>query len=197
MKPEIVKTSLDGFLKKGIRKMTIQKLVEPLGISSKTVYKYFSDKEDVLRECLAVHYSGLLIQALSVIESCPNAALALEQVWKQAIQTDFGVNRVFYYDLNHYYPELQDEILKKHGRKIEKTFLKLIRDGMTRGYFRKELDPQIVFEAMTVMYRSLTRTDDFRKFRNTPASLANQTIQVYLRGICTEKGLKELSSHEK
>jgi AcrR family transcriptional regulator len=193
MKPEIIKTSLEGFLKKGIRKMTIQKLVEPLGISSKTVYKYFSNKEDVLRECLAVHYSGLVNQALSVVESCPNAALALEQVWNQAIQTDFGINRVFYFDLNHYYPALQDEILKKHGGKIEKTVLKLIRDGMTEGYFRKELDPQIVFGAMTVIYRSLTRTDDFKKFRKTPESLANQTILVYLRGICTEKGLKELS----
>ena len=174
--------------------MTIQKLVAPLSISTKTVYKYFSNKEDVLRECLVVHYSGLLNQALAVVESCPNAAVALEQIWKQAIQTDFGVNRVFYYDLNHYYPSLQDEILKKHGGKIEKTFLKLIKNGVTEGYFRKELDPQIVFEAMTVIYRSLTRTDDFKKFRNTPESLANQTILVYLRGICTERGLKELSS---
>jgi AcrR family transcriptional regulator len=194
MKQEIIRTSLEGFLKKGIREMTIQKLVAPLCISTKTVYKYFSNKEDVLRECLAVHYSGLLSQALAIVELCPNATLALEQVWKQAIQTDFGVNRVFYYDLNHYYPALQDEILKKHGGKIEKTLLKLIRDGMTEGYFRKELDPQIVFEAMTVMYRSLTRTDDFRKFRNTAESLASQTILVYLRGICTEKGLKELTT---
>ncbi len=174
--------------------MTIQKLVEPLGISSKTVYKYFNNKEDVLRECLVVHYSGLLNQALAVVESCPNAVLALERVWNQAIQTDFGVNRVFYYDLNHYYPALQDDILKKHGGKIEKTILRLITDGMKEGYIRKELDPRIVFEAMTVMYRSLTRTDDFRKFRNTPQSLASQTILVYLRGICTEKGMKELSS---
>jgi AcrR family transcriptional regulator len=194
MKPEIINTSLEGFLKKGIRKMTIQKLVEPLGISSKTVYKYFSNKEDVLRACLALHYSGLRSQALIVVESCPNAALALEQVWKQAIHTDFGINRVFYYDLNHYYPALQDEILKKHGGKIEKTLLKLIRDGMTDGYFRKELDPRIIFEAMTIIYRSLTRTDDFRKFRNTAESLASQTILVYLRGICTEKGLKELTT---
>ena len=193
MKQEIINTSLDGFLKKGIRKMTIQKLVAPLGISTKTVYKYFSNKEDVLRECLAIHYSRLLNQALDVTESFPNAALALEQVWKQAIDTDFGVNHVFYYDLNHYYPALQDEILKKHGGKIEKAFLNLIKKGMVEGYFRRDLDPRIVFEAMTVLYRSLTRTDDFIKFRITPESLASQTLLIYLRGICTEKGLKELS----
>ena len=174
--------------------MTIQKLVAPLGISTKTVYKHFRDKEDLLRACLSVHYTGLLDQANAIGDQCPNAAVALENIWKRAIQTDFGVNHVFYHDLNHYYPELQDEILKKHGRKIEKALLLLIKKGMDEGLFRKGLDPRIIFEAMTVMYRSLTRAADFRKFRIAPEELARQTVQVYLRGLCTEKGLKELTS---
>jgi AcrR family transcriptional regulator len=194
MRQEIINTSLEGFLKKGIRKMTIQKLVAPLGISTKTVYKYFNNKEDVLRECLSVHYSGLLNQTLATGALYPNPAIALENIWKQAIHTDFGVNRVFYHDLNYYYPELQDEILKKHGGKMETTIVKLIKKGMSEGYFRKDLEPQIIFESMTVMYRSLTRTEDFRKFRSNPENLARQTVQVYLRGICTQKGLNELSS---
>ena len=174
--------------------MTVRKLVAPLGISTKTVYKFFSNKEDVLRECLAVHYSAMLNQTFAIGEQFPNAALALENIWNQAIHTDFGVNRVFYHDLNHYYPELQDEILKKHGGKLERAMIKLIKKGMETGYFRKDLDPPVIFEAMTVMYGSLTRTEDFRKFRTSPENLARQTVQVYLRGICTEKGLKELTT---
>jgi AcrR family transcriptional regulator len=194
MRQEIINTSLEGFLKKGIRKMTIQKLVAPLGISTKTVYKYFNNKEDVLRECLSIHYSGLLNQTFATGALYPNPAIALENIWKHAIHIDFGVNRIFYHDLNYYYPELQDEILKKHGGKMETTIVKLIKKGMSEGYFRKDLEPQIIFEAMTVMYRSLTRTEDFRKFRSNPENLARQTVQVYLRGICTQKGLIELSS---
>jgi len=194
MRQEIILTSLEGFLKKGIRKMTVQKLVAPLGISTKTVYKHFSNKEDVLRACLAVHYTGLLNQATVIEDKYPNAAIALENIWKQAIRTDFGVNRVFYHDLNHYYPALQDEILRKHGGKLERAVMNLIKKGMDEGYFRKELEPQVIYEAMTVMYRSLTRGEEFRKFRIPPEELARQTVQVYLRGICTDKGLKELTS---
>jgi len=50
MKKEILQTSLKQFLKHGIRQMSIQKLVEPLGISTKTVYKYFKNKEELLEE---------------------------------------------------------------------------------------------------------------------------------------------------
>ncbi len=194
MRQEIINTSLEGFLKKGIRKMTVRKLVAPLGISTKTVYKNFDDKEDLLRECLSVHYSRLLQQTYIAGAQYPNPAIALENLWKKAFQIDFGVNRIFYHDLNHYYPELQDEILKKHGGKIETIIIKQIKKGISEGYFLKNLQPRLIFEAMTVIYRSLTRTDDFRRFRSNPEDLVRQTVHIYLRGICTEKGLHELSS---
>jgi hypothetical protein len=124
----------------------------------------------------------------------PNPAIALETLWKKAFQIDFGVNRIFYYDLNHYYPELQDEILKKHGGKIETVIIKLIKKGMNEGYFLQNLHPRLIFEAMTVIYRSLTRTEDFKNFRSHPENLVRQTVHIYLRGICTDKGLKELTT---
>jgi len=174
--------------------MTVQKLVAPLGISTKTVYKYFSNKEDLLRECLSVHYSRLFKHTYISGDQFPNPAIALENLWQKAFQIDFGVNRIFYHDLNHYYPELQDEILKKHGGKIEATIVKLIKEGIDKGYFLKDLQPRLIFEAMTVIYRSLTRTEDFKKFRVNPKDLVRQTVHIYLRGICTSKGLNELTS---
>ena len=196
MREEIIKTSLQQFLKNGIRKMTIQNLVAPQGISTKTVYKYFHNKEELLRECLSVHYARLLDEAILTGDSYPNVVIALENSWKQAIDTDFGVNQAFYHDLNYYYPSLQDEILKKYGKKISVTFIKLIELGIKEGYFRKNLNPPVVFEAMTVIYSSLTRTEQFKRFRLTPAELARHTILVYLRGICTENGLKEIKLSE-
>jgi len=192
MKPEIIRVSLEGFLQKGIRKMTIQKLVEPLGISTKTVYKYFANKEDLLRDCLVLHYTGLMDQVAARTTQNANAVVTLENIWEQAIRADFGVNRIFYHDLNYYYPALQDEILKTQGGQLEKFILQLIKKGILEGHFRKELDPQVIFLAITVLYRSLTRTKDFLKFNHSPEELVRQTVQVYLRGICTEKGLKYL-----
>ncbi|MEO6731986.1 MAG: TetR/AcrR family transcriptional regulator, partial [Ferruginibacter sp.] len=57
MKEEIIQTSLKQFLKHGIREMSIQKLIEPLGISTKTVYKYFKNKEELLEEALNLYHA--------------------------------------------------------------------------------------------------------------------------------------------
>ena len=57
MKDEIKQTALRQFLKFGIREMSIQKLVEPMGISTKTVYKFFKNKEELLEEALHLFYA--------------------------------------------------------------------------------------------------------------------------------------------
>jgi AcrR family transcriptional regulator len=194
LKQDIINTSLAGFLKYGIRKMTVQKLVAPLGISTKTVYKYFRDKENLLTQCLEIHYSKLLKEVFSNENKYPNAVQALAGSWKEAIETDFGVNSVFYHDINYYYPALQDKILKKHSEKINGVFIGLIKSGIAQGYFRKDINPPIVLQAIGILYTSLTRTTQFRKFRLSPAALLDQTILVYLRGICTHKGLEEIKS---
>src|ERR1700759_276931 len=111
MKDEILNISLQRFLKFGIRKMTIQKLVAPLRISTKTVYKYFSNKEDLLKECLIIHYTRLL-EGIPGMESQADPVQAMQTLWQKAVDTDFGTNHLFYHDLNYYYPELQDEILQ-------------------------------------------------------------------------------------
>jgi AcrR family transcriptional regulator len=194
LKQDIIKTSLAGFLKHGIRKMTLQKLVEPLGISTKTVYKYFDDKEDLLAQCLHLHYSQILEDALITMNQYPNAVQALAGSWKKAMETDFGANRVFYHDINYYYPALQDKILKKHGEKINSAFMDLINSGIAQGYFRKDIHPPVVHQAMAVLYTSLTRTTQYKRFRLSPEALLDQTLQVYLRGICTDIGLEEINS---
>ena len=197
MREDIIKVSLAGFLKHGIRKMTVQNLVSPLGISTKTVYKYFQNKEDLLKECLVLHYSSQTRELLESIEKCPNAIQALATIWNMTIAADFGVAKSFYHDLNYYYPALQDGILKKYGNKISDTIVKLMNLGIQEGYFMKDLNPALSIKAMSVLYSSITRTDQYKNLKLSANTLAEQTVFVYLRGICTEKGIKELNSYKK
>jgi len=57
MKDEILQTALEQFLKYGIREMSIRKLIASLGISTKTVYKYYKNKEELLEDNKAFEIS--------------------------------------------------------------------------------------------------------------------------------------------
>jgi len=64
--------------------------------------------------------------------------------------------------------------------------------GVKQGYFRNDIVPAMIPEVTSALYSSITRTDQFKKYKLTPGVLMQNTIEAYLRGVCTEKGLKEL-----
>jgi len=190
VKEEIIETSLQQFLRHGIRKMTVQKLIAPMGISTKTVYKYFNDKEDLLKHCLVKHYSELAKDF--DITGSSNPVIAIFKLWHNAMELDFGVNHIFYHDLNYYYPRLQDSILHRFFKKRFSKLGELMEKGVKQGYFRNDIVPAMIPEVTSALYSSITRTDQFKKYKLTPGVLMQNTIEAYLRGVCTEKGLKEL-----
>jgi AcrR family transcriptional regulator len=168
-----------------------------LGISTKTVYTHFWNKEDLLKHCLLLHYSELEKQFLNLGIETKNPVAAICELWYNAIDLDFGVNQVFYHDLNYYYPQLQDAVLRKFFKRNFSKIQHIVVSGIKEGYFRDDLVAEVIPEVISVLYSSITRTGQFKKFKLSAAQLMHNTIDAYLRGVCTDKGLKEIKKNNK
>lgn len=193
-KENIIQNSLKQFLLNGIRKMTIQQIIAPLGISTKTVYKHFNSKEELLEACLIIHYEKMSHEFRGFAEHSADPATLFFNIFLKGLEEDFKTAPVFYHDLNYYYPEIQDKILSKHQETFGLIISKAMNDGMEQGFFIRELNPVVVLETLGLLYRSLTRTGQYDKFELSPFDLASNTLVVYLRGICTAKGINVLDN---
>lgn len=190
LKDRIVEVALEQFLKHGIRSMTIKKLVEPMGISTKTVYKYFKSKEDLLTECLRLLYGSYHNEFVTILSGNQSPVNHLLLVFRSALVKDFGVNQEFFHDLNHYYPELQNAAIQYYSENYPPLMLSLVQKGVDEAYFYPFIKPGLVLNAITVLYTSITRPAD-KKRPDNPNELFKSLVEVYIRGMCTEKGLKE------
>src|SRR6478735_7963572 len=123
MKEEILQTALKQFLKYGIREMSIQKLIEPLGISTKTVYKYFKNKEELLEGALHLYYAEQY-QLLENLATDQRAVPLLFDIWHTAIEGAYHTNTVFFQDLHYYYPELERKIERTNANNFSKQFIR-------------------------------------------------------------------------
>lgn len=193
-KEDIIQNSLKQFLLNGIRKMTVQQIVAPLGISTKTVYKYWGSKEELLEACLLVHYEKMGREFKKMIANSSNPAERLFRMFFMGLEEDFKVAPVFYHDLNYYYPEMQDKVISRYYENNGQHITDTIKNGMEQGFFRQELNARVILESLGLLYRSLTRTGQYREFNLSPFELASNTIVVFLRGICTPKGIKILDN---
>lgn len=194
MRDIILQKSLKLFLKHGIRKMSNQKLVECLGISSKTIYKHFSDREELLEQVLHLYHKEQyeMLEKLSVGQ---NPACLFVDIWRVAVETECKINKVFYDELHHYYPELERKVERAIGKKFEQFFLSIIQNGIDEGFFRKEVDPGVILKSVLVLHRAAVRTGQFKRFQLSAKELPLVTSVIYIRGICTKQGLQVLDEH--
>lgn len=196
MKNKILDISLRQFLLHGIRKMSVQKLVEPLNISTKTFYKYFKNKEDLLKGAL-ISYYDLKYRTLESDAEGHHVVHVLCNIWNGAMEAELNVNQKFFQDLLYYYPELNEKFTAKTNLKFLKPFIRIIERGIDEGVFREEIIPEVVLDCMFVLYMSIVRKRDFKRFSLDFRTLLLNTMIVYIRGICTEKGSRELNEHIK
>src|SRR3954468_23480341 len=170
MKTEILQTSLRYFLKHGIRKMSNDKLVEQLGISTKTLYKYFKNKEDLLEQALDSYYTQQY-EGLKKMPADKGMACLLFDIWYTAIVAGYKINNVFYKDLHYYYPELARKSEIAVTKKFSEQFLLSIRRGIDEGSFRKDIIPEVVLENIFVQYEAIARLDRFKRFKLSSTSI--------------------------
>ena len=193
MKNEIIQTSLQQFMKYGIRKITMKKLIEPLGISTKTVYKYFKNKEQLLEEILGFLYSQQSVDSVLSVYKTPVEQLYF--TFYKGIESEYKINKTFFFDLHHYYPVLNEKVIEKNSKKLILSFIQIIKKGIEEDFFRNDMIPEVIIESITVLYKSITKTDLLKKFRLSQHDMMKNTIGVIIRGMCTAKGNKHLTKH--
>ena len=194
MKDKIVEVALEQFLNHGIRSMTIKKLIDPMGISTKTVYKYFDSKEDLLAECLRVLYGGYHNEFVAILGSNESPVNQLLILFRSTLDKDFGVNQEFFHDLNYYYPELQNAAIQYYIENYPRLMVPLVQKGIEEGYFHQFIIPEVVLNGIGTLYTSITRPEDKIR-RDNPYKLFKNLVEVYIRGMCTEKGLEEIENN--
>jgi AcrR family transcriptional regulator len=194
MKEEILSTALKQFLKLGIRHTSIQNLVEPLGISTKTFYKYYENKEQLLEDALRLYYSEQYSR-FEQFENSQNAAQFLFNMWYHGVIQECRVNRVFFEDLNYYYPEIEKRIGQEAGKKIWTRFKSSIEEGIEGGIFKAGTNADLFLESLSAIYLGITRTPDFKKFRMPMDSIYLNSIAVLIRGICTVESIPDFDKY--
>ena len=194
MKNEILQASLTMCLQYGIRHMSIQKLVESLNISTKTVYKFFKNKEELL-EAVLYRYHGEQYQLLENLPAGENAACLFFSIWQLATQQQYQINKAFYEDLHYYYPELEQKVNAVIGPKFEQFFLSVIHQAMDEEAFRSDLLPEVALHSVLVLHQAAVRTEVFNRFGLSAQALMIHTTGQYIRSLCTPSGLQAVDAH--
>lgn len=165
---EILETTSLLFSQEGIKKTSVDLISSHCGISKKTFYQYYSDKEAVIKEIVKKSLQKIEKYIITLSNISPNAVSELINFFK-FLQSNISVfTPVFINDLLKFYPSVNDFILEFRAKIFFPFFIQNVQRGILENCYRNSVDGRLTGELyfkqidLTLEDNSLTAKEKFR-----------------------------------
>ncbi len=180
----------------GIKSITMDDAARHLGISKKTLYQFFSDKTELVREAVSQevkikqkNFSPFSNQSLNAVEEL----LAYHKV---QIKMIFDYKPNFIYDLKKYYPEIYNKYVNVKRKKIIESVKQNLLKGIKEGFFRADLDADIISRITLMRIEGMIHSGLFTIDEMMSPKVFSEIFYYHVYGIVTNKGRAYFESHK-
>lgn len=194
MKEKIINKAKEMFLRLGFKSITMDDIASEIGISKKTIYKYFSNKDILIENTIELAFSEV-----------QEIIIKIENLNLNAIEENFEMKRMFremfkgsdtspLYQLKKHYLEIYEKVLTVQSEILIVCFRKNIIKGIKEGLYREN----VVIDEYVKFYQILI----FNINENTAAGIEAEELEVkaleyHIRAMATLAGIIELEKHLK
>lgn len=190
-KEQVMTTALDLFSQYGIKSVSMDDIARNIGISKRTIYEFFEDKETLLQEAIK-SYNNSMRSTLAELEKGPYTALDVFVLfYEDFMKRPRWYNKKYYDDLKRY-PKALQKTEEEKSRFLKKC-IKLLSRGAKEGVFQ----PNINFEIVALLAKEQAKMIRPSKAlsNHSVSEVFNTILYTFLRGISTEKGIAILDRY--
>jgi TetR/AcrR family transcriptional regulator, cholesterol catabolism regulator len=192
----ILQKATDLFIRYGIRSVTMDEIAIQLGISKKTIYQFYEDKNELV--------SAVMEQYLQHNRNCCNrdrqqAKNAIHEIFlaMEMIEGMFeNMNSSMLYDLEKYHPKAYQKFERYKNEFLHKVIRENLEKGIDEELYRDDIDKNILtvirLETMVLPFNQ----DVFPKSKYNLAEVHQQLMEHYLFGIASVKGHKMILKYK-
>jgi len=176
------------FGKYGIRSMTMDALAEEMGISKRTIYERFKDKDTLLLEVIRYFKTRTTEEAHAIIEESSNAIEAMFRIMKMTISQIEQMNPAFFNDFKKYHARVYKQLAGPGEIRDFSITLKILETGVEQKVFRNDIHIDIVNRTLHTLFGLFGHEDNLLQPKYHRREMFEHIIIPYYRGISTPKG---------
>lgn len=181
---------LELFFRFGVKTVTMDEIATGLGISKKTIYQHFPDKDTLVYEVVE-HFTamdGLKWQELD--QAYPDVIEKIAKVYEIMKDTLSDLNPRLLSEIKKYHPKAYELFQQYKERVMKKQLLQDMKRGVELGYFRSDIHLPLIADLREAEMDLLLDPTFTSPFKMSFVELHYHLLDYFMRGICTEKGLK-------
>ncbi len=192
MEIKILNTASGLFLSLGFKSVTMDDLANEMGISKKTIYKYFSNKEELVEAStnfvhnhISETICQITTQGLNAISENFAIKIAFKNIFKKSKTSPM-------FQLKKYYPKTYKNLIDNEFEMFKECVGGNLEKGINEGYYREDVNKDIVLKFYFILVFGLHDNDIFNLENYDLNELDIKSLEYHTRAIATAKGIKEL-----
>lgn len=181
----------------GIRAVTMDMLASSMGISKRTIYEVFKDKDELLKgvlDWMTIRQKEVMTQVLGESDNVIEAIFKLLDLMSEHFRK---MSPAFQMDIKKYQKNLLDRPEEIKNLQYFSNNSMLLMRGIKEGIFRNDIDLDITNKCMLEVIRMSNENELVSSGDLTNKDIFRNFYLNYLRGISTSKGLKLINHYEK
>jgi len=181
----------------GIKSITMDEIATSLGISKKTIYQFFTDKDDLVFAVIEQETSKNEMECVQFRDDAENAVheifLAVEDLDELLRYT----NPLVLYDLEKYHPRAFRRIKEFKYQFLHDATIENLRRGIEEGLYRGDIQRDIVAKSRIEAAFLVFNPDLFPHSRYSMSEVNFELAKLFLYGVCTDKGKPLIEQYTK
>lgn len=199
MEPEdkILKVSLELFFKYGIKRVTMDDIAKELGMSKKTIYQQYKEKDDIVNKLFEIELGRHEKKFEEVYKQSTNPIHEIVLISKNMRAMMQNVNPVFFMDLQKMYPKAFEKLQEFKNKCACEEIKRNISKGIEEGYYRPEINIEFITSYRMMQVDTIMFGNYFSFDKISFVQTHELMLDLFLNGICTEKGRKLYNEYKK
>lgn len=177
----------------GIRSITMDDIARELGVSKKTLYHDFEDKNDLIDRVISYD----MMQSRKFLEEVHRTELdAIEEIFMVNTRIHEDRSRyspTFFYDLKRYFPEIYQRWLEDKRQNMYGLIVGNLQKGKQEGVYRMEIHEQAIGKLYMARMEMLDSNEIIDGHQTLSAEFMQEIFTYHMHGICNERGLEILA----
>lgn len=190
--PAIKERILEGtyplFLFRGIKNLKVDDIASELHLSKRTIYENFPDKKTLVEECCEYMLAKIQVHYDAVKSFKEKDPLLMTMLILNDIYILEGLFSRFHNDLKLYHPAIFERLIGPRPMRRRDLVKEALKKAKENGHVLEWVNENLVASALVSISRM---GDQFTAEQFGDVEWFSQVSLLYLRGILTEKGLRE------
>ncbi|MEO8403572.1 MAG: TetR/AcrR family transcriptional regulator [Chitinophagaceae bacterium] len=195
-KERIMVKAEELFMQYGIRSVSMDDIANSLGMSKKTLYQYYADKDELVDAVVNTHITGIEVDCLDCRKDAKDAIHEIFITMERIMDEFNNMNPMLLYDMEKFHFKAYQRFREHKDKFLIKVIRENIEWGISDELYRSDFNIDIMckfrVESMMIPFNVAL----FPPGKYNLATLSEQIIEHFVYGMASIKGHKLIQKYQ-